>query len=99
VLDQDLENLDSPREAFIVGKAWQRLIIDFATTRPGFSFELHMFDGQPPFERMQALAIRYGTYETRLARADPERANSQLTLFQDLGVALGPVGDRARVAM
>jgi hypothetical protein len=88
VLGQDLEDLDSPREALIVGKNWQRLIIDFTTLSPAVEFELHLFHGQPPFEAMEAVAIRYNEFESNLAREDPARADCLLTLFQDLGVAL-----------
>jgi hypothetical protein len=88
VFDQDLEDLDSPREALIAGKDWQRLMIDFTTSFPAVSFEQHLFHGQPPLEAMEVVAIRYNEFASKLARKEPERADRLLTLFQDLGVAL-----------
>jgi hypothetical protein len=86
VLDQDLEDLDSPREALIASHGWQRVIMDFSHKELGF--ELHLFGGQPPHERMEVVAIRYSEHDTNLARTDPGRADRLLTLLQDLGVAL-----------
>jgi hypothetical protein len=88
VLDQDLEDLDSPREAFIRGMDWQRLIIDFVLPPPAVEFELHLFHGQPPREEMEVAAIRYNEHDSKLARTDAERAACLLALFRDLGVAL-----------
>jgi hypothetical protein len=88
VFDQDREDLDSPRQAFIAGKDWQRLIIDFTTRSPAIEFELHIFCGQPPLEMREVVAIRYNDFDSKLAREEPERAENLLSLFQDLGVAL-----------
>ncbi|HEY2202050.1 MAG TPA: hypothetical protein VGH56_09180 [Solirubrobacteraceae bacterium] len=86
--DQDLENLDSPREALLAGQQWQRLIMDFALPPPAVDLELHLFHGQPRFATMEGLSIRYNETESRLARNDRGRADAFLALFQDLGVAL-----------
>src|SRR5947209_1043602 len=56
VLDQDLEDLDSAREAFLVSAAWPHVIMDFALPG-GFEFELHLFHGQPPHEGTESASI------------------------------------------
>lgn len=86
VLDQDLEDLDSPREALLAATGWERLIMDFAHKELGF--ELHLYRGQVPHQHLEVVAIRYSEVDSNLARSDPGRADRLLTLLQDLGGAL-----------
>jgi hypothetical protein len=86
VSDQDVEDLDSPREALLLGAEWEGLIVDF-TRSPG-GFELHLFHGQPPRQQMEMVALRYPENDTKRAVKEPHLAEGLLSLLQDFGVAL-----------
>jgi hypothetical protein len=87
VLDQDIEELGSPREALNMAADWEGLIIDF--DRDHMDFELHFFHGAAPLQHLEAVCFRYNQRDLFIQM--PGRVEGLRNLIQDVGLALGSV--------